>query len=208
MVWAPPGKDCGACGARSCSEFATLVKDGDKDVRDCPYYIGRCPVAGDLSEAYYSGKDMLGFEYDFILKPFPNEPSAQKFIQPFRPDLVERWGIRPGDIVIGRPMGPGCPVHHGLRVLKANGITGVLACHTVGPIEARNARGVHDVEAYHVIGFEGVAETVRREPSMGFRQRFLPASCMLQLSHTGVVNMILKKSFGTHIRIEDIRILS
>jgi hypothetical protein len=31
---------------------------------------------------------------------------------------------------------------------------------------------------------------------------------MLQLSHTGVVNMILKKSFGTHIRIEDIRILS
>jgi uncharacterized Fe-S cluster-containing protein len=206
VTWTPPGKDCGACGAKSCSDFLALVRTGEKTIRDCPYCTGEgsqaCP-----DTAIYSGKDVLGFEYDFILQPFFGEPSARKFILPFRPDLVERWGIKPGDIVIGRPMGQGCPVQHALRVFAANEITGVLACHTVGPVEARR-NPVHDVQAYHVIGFEGLAETVKREPSIGFRQRFLPGNCMLQLSHTGVINMVLRKSIGTHVRIEDIRILS
>ncbi|MEN6609339.1 MAG: (Fe-S)-binding protein [Methanoregulaceae archaeon] len=207
MPWAPPGKDCGACGVRTCSGFLRLLGTGEKSAPDCPYYAGSCSSSGITGCAAYSGKDILGFEYDFVLKPFPGEPSAQKFIQPFRPDLVERWGIQAGDIVTGRPMGQGCPVYHGLRVLAANEVTGVVTCHTVGPIEARKGP-VHDVQAYHVIGFEGIAETQKREPAIGLRQRFLPGSCMLQLSHTGVVNMILKKSFGTHVRIEDIRILS
>jgi len=208
MAWEPPGKDCGACGARSCAEFAGLMAAGLRIGPDCPYYPAGSPGPAFPGPATYSGKDVLGFAYDFVLEPFPGEPSAQKLIQPFRPDLVERWGIGPGDMVIGRPLGQGCPVHHGLRVIDANGITGVIRCFTVGPLEARRSPDVHDVQGYHVIGFEGIARTVLREPAFGLRQRFLPGYCMLHLAHTGVVNMVLKKAIGTHVRIEDIRIMS
>jgi uncharacterized Fe-S cluster-containing protein len=92
-------------------------------------------------------------------------------------------------------------------VLSANPVTGVLECHTVGPLEARKERGkVHDVQAYHVHAFEGIARTITRPPVLGARQRFLPGYCMLDLSHTAVVNMVLKKRGGLHVRLEDIRI--
>jgi hypothetical protein len=38
------------------------------------------------------------------------------------------------------------------------------------------------------------------------RQRFLPGYCMMNLAHTGVVNMVLAKSAGLHVRVEDIRL--
>ena len=79
-------------------------------------------------------------------------------------------------------------------------------CHTVGPHEARQCGG-KDVQAYHVIGFEGMAEVVKRPPEFGFRQFFLPSFCMMQVAHTGVVNMVLEKSTGMQVRVEDIRIL-
>ena len=138
--------------------------------------------------------------------PFPGEPSARKYIVPFRADLVERWDIKRGDLVIGRPAGPGCPVYHALRVLSANQISGVLECHTVGPLVARQ-EDAHDLVAYHVHAFEGIAKVFLREPTLGIRQRFLPGYCMLDLSHTAVVNMVLHKREGIHVRLEDIRIL-
>lgn len=153
----------------------------------------------------YSGTDILGNTYDFVLTALPGEPSARKFIVPFRPDLVEGWDIRPGEIVTGRPAGPGCPVYHALRVLSANCVTGVLECHTVGPLAARWEKA-HDVQAYHVHAFEGIARIIARPPALGTRQRFLPGYCMMDLSHTGVVNMVLKKKAGIHVRLEDIRI--
>ncbi|MGI5939040.1 MAG: Fe-S cluster protein, partial [Methanoculleus thermophilus] len=54
---------------------------------------------------------------------------------------------------------------------------------------------------------EGIARPVRREPVLGMRQRFLPGFCMMNLTHTGVVNMILAQSSGLHVRVEDIRLL-
>jgi len=30
---------------------------------------------------------------------------------------------------------------------------------------------------------------------------------MMDLSHTAVVNMVLNKEYGTHVRLEDIRIM-
>jgi uncharacterized Fe-S cluster-containing protein len=103
-------------------------------------------------------------------------------------------------------MGQGCPVQHVLRVIDANIVTGVLTCHTVGPRAAREGT-VKDVQAYHVIGFEGIATVVTRPPEFGFRQSFLPSFCMMHLAHTGVVNMVLAQSEGLHVRVEDIRIL-
>jgi uncharacterized Fe-S cluster-containing protein len=202
--WTPPGKDCGACGIQDCNAFIISVVAGTKAYTDCPYYNPEQGVSHET--AVFSGRDVLGNQYDFVLRAFPGEPSARKFIVPFRADLVEKWNIRAGDLVTGRPAGPGCPVYHALRVISVNMVTGVLECHTVGPLAARR-KTPHDVQAYHVHAFEGLAETVTNPPMLGTRQRFLPGYCMMNLSHTAVVNMVLKKKDGIHVRLEDIRIL-
>ncbi len=204
--WQPPGKDCGACGAKSCGDFLVLLNQGVKVRTDCPYAE---PSTGDMVSAQpeRDGTDSCGRVYDFIIGPFSGEPSARKIILPFRADLVERWNIVAGDIVTGRPMGQGCPVQHVLRVIDANPVTGVLTCHTIGPHAARQGGDIKDVQAYHVVGFEGRATVVKRKPEFGFRQLFLPKFCMMQVAHTGVVNMVLEKSSGIHVRVEDIRIL-
>jgi uncharacterized Fe-S cluster-containing protein len=203
--WQPPGKDCGACGAKSCGDFLVLLEKGTKSYDDCPFY-GRSTAMTATGTPVRPTTDVCGRVYDFIIGPLPGEPSARKIILPFRADLVERWNIVPGDIVLGRPMGQGCPVQHVLRVSHANPVTGVLTCHTVGPQAARQG-GAKDVQAYHVIGFEGMADVVKRRPEFGFRQSFLPSFCMMQAAHTGVVNTVLEKSAGLHVRVEDIRIL-
>ncbi len=205
MAWEPPGRDCGACGSATCSEFIALARTGKKDLADCPYYRSPSWTGQVLPPPVFSGRDILGFDYDFVVRPFPGEPSARRYIQPFRPDLIERWGIGPGEIVRGRPVAPSCPIQHVLRVISTDPVAGILACHTVGPVAARGCGHVHDVRAYHEIGFEGVAETVRHEPVVGYRQRFLPAGCMRQMVHSGVVQMVLNKSFGTHVRLEDLQ---
>jgi uncharacterized Fe-S cluster-containing protein len=180
------------------------VRAGEKSYKDCPYYETEEGVRREAPT--YSGTDVLGNEYDFVLRPLPGEPSARKFIVPFRADLVERWDITAGDLVTGRPAGPGCPLYHALRVLSANPITGVLECHTLGPLAARKEKS-HDVQAYNVHAFEGIAEVIHHAPVIGKRQRFLPGYCMINLSHTAVVNMVLKKRVGIHVRLEDIRIM-
>lgn len=224
--WNPPGKNCGACGSQTCFDFVDRLKDGSAKLELCPFYSKESIVGQDNKDnqdnimnrvtlenlamlarkTTYSGVDVAGKEYDFVLLPFPGEPSARKFIVPFRADLVERWGIKKGDLVTGRPAGPGCPLYHALRVLSANPITGVLECHTVGPMAARK-EDAHDVQAYHVHAFEGIASAIKRPPTLGTRQYFLPGNCMIDLAHTALVNMILQKPFGTHVRLEDIRIL-
>ncbi len=102
-------------------------------------------------------------------------------------------------------MGAGCPVQHVLSVIEANPVTGVLTCHTVGPHRARNTE-VKEIQAYHVVGFEGIARVTRSAPVFALRQFFLPSYCMMQRAHTGVVMMVLEKSKGLHVRVEDIRL--
>ncbi len=181
------------------------MEQGEKSEGDCPFSFLPCgPTTA--REAEYSGTDVCQKTYDFVLGPLGNEPSARKIVLPFRADLVERWKIVKGDIVLGRPMGQGCPVPHVLRVIDANPVTGVLTCHTIGPRAAREGT-VKDVQAYHVIGFEGMATTISNQPEFGQRMSFLPSFCMMTRAHTGVVNMVLNKAGGLHIRVEDIRIL-
>jgi uncharacterized Fe-S cluster-containing protein len=215
--WNPRGKDCGACGSQTCFDFIDRLEDGSAKLELCPFYSKENIMGQDnivsgegltmlARKTTYSGVDVAGKEYDFVLLPFPGEPSARKFIVPFRADLVERWGIKKGDLVTGRPAGPGCPLYHALRVLSANPVTGVLECHTVGPMAARK-EDAHDVQAYHVHAFEGIASFIKKPHVLGTRQYFLPGNCMIDLAHTAVVNMIFQKPFGTHIRLEDIRIL-
>ncbi len=206
MAWTPPGRDCGACGVPTCEAFLALVRAGQRHLPDCIFYRDTPEMSCFAPETRHSGRDVLGGSYDFILDPLPGEVSARKIVLPFRPDLVERWEIGEGDIIVGRPAGAGCPVQHVLKVLSASTVSGLLTCSVVGP-QASRGGDYKDVEAYHIVGFEGIARPVLREPVFGMRQRFLPGYCMMNLAHTGVVNMVLGKSCGLHVRVEDIRLL-
>lgn len=104
-------------------------------------------------------------------------------------------------------MGAGCPIPHVLQVIEAEQVTGLLYTWVIGPKYSREHE-VKDVIAYHMIGFEGIAAHIRKEPEFGCRVTFLPGFCMMSLNHTGLVNMVLEKSCGLHLRLEDIRILA
>jgi uncharacterized Fe-S cluster-containing protein len=206
--WAPPGKDCGLCGCRTCEIFLILVNTGDKKFSDCPFYCKQSgTVDGIEQEAQFPKKDVLGTDYDFILHPLPGEISARKIVLPFRSDQVDKMKIAPGDIVLGRPMGAGCPIPHVLKVIEADPVTGLLYTWVVGPKYSRGKK-VKDVVAYHMIGFEGIARNIKREPQFGKRHSFLPGFCMMSINHTGLVNMVLTKKAGLHIRIENIIIIN
>ncbi len=207
-TWNPPGKNCGLCGENSCTDFINTVNSNQKTYHDCPFYNSRT-IKKDtpLMEAVYLGSDVLGHSYDFVLAPLQGEISARKIVLPFRSDLVEKMEIKKGDIVVGRPMGAGCPIPHTLQVIEADYITGLLYTWVVGPKFSRGSE-VKDLVAYHMIGFEGIASRIVHEPVLGSRVTFLPGFCMMNLNHTGVVNMSLQKKSGLHVRIEDIRILA
>lgn len=209
-AWEPPGKNCGLCGVKSCREFVALVESGEKKLEMCVFYDreGMKETGGVVGVKQVKPQvgDIFGAPFDFVLNSLPGEVSARKIVVPFRPDLVEKWKIKAGDILVGRPMSAGCPVQHVLQVIKASNVTGVLDTWCVGPAFSRG-KNVYDVEAYVMLGFEGIAEVVNQAPEFGKRQRFLPGFCMMNLTHTGVVNMVLQKSCGLHVRVEDIRIL-
>lgn len=209
LSWLPPGKNCGQCGEKNCKNFLRMVETKNKDLADCPFYTENVvrPHNSGINKTAYSGLDVLGHPYDFILGPLPGEISARKIVLPFRSDMVEKMDIKKGDIVLGRPMGAGCPIPHVLQVIEAEWQTGLLYTWVVGPKYSRDME-VKDVTAYHMIGFEGIAKRITKEPSFGCRVTFLPGFCMMALNHTGLVNMLLEKSHGLHVRIEDIRILA
>src|SRR5208337_1779772 len=91
--WSPPGKNCGACGSHTCFDFVERLGEGSAELDLCPFYSNENIVTLENSEiqarnATYSGIDITGKEYDFVLLPFPGEPSASKFIVPFRTGLT------------------------------------------------------------------------------------------------------------------------
>lgn len=202
--WRPPGRNCGACGSKTCEAFIARMEQGASP-EACPFYRTSSP-RGIMAERSYSGTDVVGQEYDFVITALPGEPTARKIVLPFRPDMVERMGIAPGDIVTGRPAGAGCPVQHVIRVIDADYVTGVITGHVVGPAFSRG-KEVKDLRAYHMLGFEGRAVSVRREPAFGLRQSFLPGFCMMDRAHTALVNMVIDKPWGIHVRVEDVVIL-
>ena len=53
--WQPPGKDCGACGAKSCSDFLVLRETGTKSDEDCPFYGST--HGNDCSPVHPPGRD-------------------------------------------------------------------------------------------------------------------------------------------------------
>lgn len=201
--WYPPMKNCGLCGDVSCENFMKNVDEKKKNINECIYYSNNLKTKEDCNN--YGVKDLNGHEFDFVLKAVPGEVSARKIIRPFRADLIERFSIKKGDYVMGRPMGAGCPVTHVLEVYKVDEIAGVLYTWVVGPDISRNNK-VIDINAYGMTGFEGIATQIKRTPQFGKKAGFMPAFCMLRLTHYGLVNMVLEQKEGLLVRVEDIHI--
>ena len=206
----PPGRNCGACGCRTCDEYSARVALGSLDAEACPFY--RAPTADEGLKVpmavSYSGTDVVGQSYDYVITSMPGEPSARKIVLPFRPDLVEKMEIVPGDVVVGRPAGAGCPVNHVMKVIEADSVTGVITGHVLGPALSRGRFDqVKEVKMYHMLGFEGRAIPISKEPAFGMRQHFLPGFCMMDRAHTGLCNMVIDKPWGIHVRVEDVVIL-
>jgi uncharacterized Fe-S cluster-containing protein len=181
------------------------VEEGRARYTECPYYSS-VNIINNLRPVNYTGRDITGQKYDLVLLPLPGETSARKFILPFRPDITEKYDIKKGDVVIGRPAGAGCPVQHVIRVMSSDHITGVIMGHVVGPEHARG-KEVKDVKEYHMVGFEGMASVIDRRPEFGKRYYFMPGSCMMHRTHTGLVSMIIERDYGTQIKLEDIIIV-
>lgn len=193
-------RNCGLCGNQSCEEFRNSIKKGLKKENDCPFYM-----QDRNTTIIKDNTDTHGNKYDFILKAIGDEISARKIVRPFRPDLIEKLDIKKDDIVVGRPMGAGCPVTHVLKVYEVDNLAGLLYTWVVGPAYSRG-KEVKDISAYAMIGFEGIAENIVSHPKVGLAAGFMPNFCMLRLTHYGLVNKVLNTSEGIVVRIEDIHI--
>lgn len=194
-------KNCGLCGDITCSQFRESVNQGLKDFFDCSFN----KKDSETSTSENENKDMYGTEYDFLLKPIGNEISARKIVKPFRTDLIDKLNIKKGCYITGRPVSAGCPVTHVLKVFDIDELSGLLYTWAVGPKYARENE-VIDIKSYEMVGFEGIAESIKDRPEIGKTASFLPNFCMLQLTHFGLVNKILSTQEGLVVRIEDIHI--
>jgi hypothetical protein len=68
ISWNPPGKNCGACGSQTCSDFFSRLETGSAEVDLCPFYsmentlspekIGRGSIELQVRNATYSGVDV------------------------------------------------------------------------------------------------------------------------------------------------------
>lgn len=206
-----PGLDCGLCGYKTCRGFAgLLVKSPDELVR-CVHVRGgpeqekRGSVVfprargGSGKRAKYA--DCLGRKFDFILEKYPDDPGPRETIKPHNPALIARLRVKKGDILIGRPMGNGCPVTHSGVVVESDARNGVIVWCVTGPLLPRLARH-KDLGYYTVQAFEGMVKETRKKLKIGMRYFFKPSLCMVEWRHNGLVNFLNKTRDGLQVRIE------
>lgn len=204
-----PGKDCGQCGFRTCAGLAQVIADDPRERRRC-VYLGPQAVATvavtDRPVGETSWHDLLGREFQMVMEPFPGDPGPRENILPFNPALVERLGLKRGDVLFGRPAGVGCPVTHVGRLMEdPDPLSGSLVWCVVGPAAARDGNGI-EIGGYHIIAYEGLVRETRETPQVGGRYFFKPAMCMLQSRHSGVVSFAAHRPDGWHVRFEGITI--
>ena len=215
-----PKLDCGACGYKTCIEFANMVDTGDEDLKRCIHIADKIEEKQDTKECFICAKEGLGMgdklgwkdslkrEFDFILDCFPNEPGPKETILPYNPTLVKELGVKKGDVMIGRPMGMscGCPITHCGVVSSVDARNGVINWNVTGPLRPR-AEGFVDIGYYVSQAYEGIIKESKEEIKLGVRYWFLPRRCMLQWRHSGLVNAVTKLKDGSYkVRVEGLLI--
>lgn len=216
-----PGLDCGACGYKTCHDFAEFVEQEKEDIKLCIHITESkkfdsdtkkdcfiCEREGIGMGAKLGWKDNLKREFDFILDCLPNEPGPKETILPYNPTLVKELAVKKGDVMIGRPMGMscGCPVTHCGIVSSVDVRNGVINWNVTGPLRPRS-EGFVDIGYYVSQAYEGIIKESNVEIKLGMRYWFLPRRCMLQWRHSGLVNAVTKLNDGSYkVRIEGLLI--
>ena len=210
-----PQLDCGACGYKTCEDFATAVDAKESSLKMCIHLTQsesdaksmanciECKTAGNMGEKM-GWKDHLKRDFDFSLDCFDNEPGPRETILPYNPQLTKELGVKKGDVMIGRPMGMscGCPITHCGIVTDADPRNGVINWCVTGPLRPRS-EGFVDIGYYIAQGYEGLIRESKEKIELGRRYWFMPRRCMLQWRHSGLVNAVTKLPDGSlKIRIE------
>jgi uncharacterized Fe-S cluster-containing protein len=148
-------------------------------------------------------QDHLGREYDFVLDHFPEEDGPREQIVPHNPVITRELEIKPGEILIGRPLGIscGCPITHCGIVQSVDLFTGAIVWCVTGPLHPRQ-HGFKDIGYYSAQAYEGLINKARIEVEIGRRYWFQPRMCMMQWRHSGLVNFINRGPDGLQVRIE------
>jgi len=213
-----PKLDCGACGYKSCSDFAFAVDNKDAEIKRCIHVkavekkqTDHAVCHGCSAETLgvkLGWKDSLKRDFDFILDVFEGEPGPKETILPYNPTLVKELNVKKGDVMIGRPMGMscGCPITHCGVVSDVDARNGVINWNVTGPLRPRN-EGFVDIGYYVSQAYEGIIKESKEEIKLGCRYWFLPRRCMLQWRHSGLVNAVTKLRDGSFkVRIEGLLI--
>lgn len=222
-----PGKNCGACGYRTCDEFGVRLADDPEMIKRCIFLAQEhiepertngkslaepaslsvpcgtgCtgPLIQKISDEW---NDSLGRGFDFILEHFPEEPGPREIILPHNPMLTRELDVQPGEILIGRPLGMscGCPITHCGVAMNVDQRTGVVVWCVTGPLNPRQ-KGYKDLGYYIAEGYEGLIYKSRKEIKIGIRYYFQPHMCMLQWRHSGLVNYLNRTPDGLQVRVE------
>lgn len=209
-----PMLDCGACGFKTCEDFAVVLPENPEEIKRCIHLNGKKNGSNGSSIAKAEKPqgmaekmgwiDNLQRPFDFILDCFDNEPGPRETILPYNPALVKELGVKKGDIMIGRPMGMscGCPITHCGIVTDTDPRNGVINWCVTGPLRPRS-EGFIDIGYYVAQGYEGLIRESKEEIRLGTRYWFLPRRCMLQWRHSGLVNAVTRlKDGGFKVRIE------
>jgi uncharacterized Fe-S cluster-containing protein len=214
-----PNLNCGACGYKTCVDFAGAVDSDETAIEKCihakkavtrvqnQHNCMSCALSENLGEKL-GWKDSLQRDFDFILDVFDGEPGPKETILPYNPTLVKELAVKKGDVMIGRPMGMscGCPVTHCGVVSDVDARNGVIFWNVTGPLRPRS-EGFIDIGYYVSQAYEGIIKESREEIKLGRRYWFLPRRCMLQWRHSGLVNAVVKLRDGSYkVRIEGLLI--
>ncbi|MFT3737413.1 MAG: (Fe-S)-binding protein [Breznakibacter sp.] len=220
-----PNLNCGACGYKTCNDFADAVDNAEAEMKKCihnrktqtekevpasamPHVNCILCAGGENLGEKLNWQDSLQREFDFILDVMDGEPGPKETILPYNPALVKELGVKKGDVMIGRPMGMscGCPVTHCGVVSDVDARNGVINWHVTGPLRPRN-EGFVDIGYYVSQAYEGIIKESKQEIKLGRRYWFLPRRCMLQWRHSGLVNAVAKQKDGSFkVRIEGLYI--
>ena len=210
-----PNLNCGACGYKTCNDFAKAVDLVETELKKCIHIEeGKPEKAGKLNCLNCGGVENLGDklnwqdslkrEFDFILDVMEGDPGPRETILPYNPALVKDLGVKPGDVMIGRPMGMscGCPITHCGVVTDVDARNGVIKWCVTGPLRPRS-EGFIDIGYYVAQAYDGIIKESKEEIKLGRRYWFLPHRCMLQWRHSGLVNAVVKQRDGSYkVRIE------
>ena len=210
-----PMLDCGACGYKTCNDFANAVDKSETGIKMCIHVnqkgkevqdILNCTSFSDTQKVgeKMGWKDHLKRDFDFILDCFESEPGPRETILPYNPQLVKELGVKKGDVMIGRPMGMscGCPITHCGIVTDSDPRNGVINWQVTGPLKPRSERFI-DIGYYIAQGYEGLIRESKEKIELGRRYWFLPRRCMLQWRHSGLVNAVTRLKDGSYkVRIE------